>query len=336
MHPGATNRLPIPVLTPLVLRAVQDQAGALGLRRDDVSVQYVLNWGGFGNASYQAGDGRRRVHLKLTADAAEQDALRRWQRCGSLLQGRYHGPTIVGWLEVAGTAYQGLAFEFIDGQHLDGFQMPDVLGELLSVLGRLHADADLAGELAPVGPHRTYLDCLESRYLETLRQDLREVAAEPPPFVGPARLNWLGEQVGLLGQLARDSGAFAGAAREVVHWDVWWDNVLVSPAGDWYLLDWDDVGPGDPAMDFAGAVFPLTCGPAARRWQDLPIPAADEAFAARMALYHRALMLDMVIDVLADWVECRVAPESQAEVRARKRAEHEQFLRLYQAEYGRG
>jgi hypothetical protein len=55
-----------------------------------------------------------------------------------------------------------------------------------------------------------------------------------------------------------------------------------------------------------------------------------------MALYRRVQMLDWVIDILADWIDCREVPAFQEEVRARKQAEHEQFLRIYEAEYGRG
>ena len=330
------DRLAIPTLTPLVLQALRARAGDFGLSAERVGVAYVLNWGGFGTASYHAGDGTGRVHLKLTPDAADQAALRRWQAVRALLEARYHAPAMLGWLTVPGTAYQGPVFEFVAGVFLDGFQMPDVLDDLLRAVGRLHADRELAQALTPETPARTYFDCLVSRYTGMLREDLDFVRAEPPPFVRPARLRWLAEQVDLAEHLARESGAFAGAARAVVHWDLWWNNVLVGPAGRWTILDWDDVGLGDPALDFATAVFPLTCGPAARRWQDFPIPAGDEAFAARMALYRRAQVLDWVIDVLADWIDCREAPAVVAEVRARKQAEHEHFLRQYEAEYGAG
>ncbi len=331
-----TNRLPIPALTPLVLQALRARAGEFGLRPEWVSVEYVLNWGGFGTASYHAGDGARRVHLKLTPDAGDLAGLRRWRAVRATLETRYRAPTMLGWLTVPGTAYQGPVFEFIDGALLDGFQMPGVLDELLGVVARLHADGELARQLDPAAPPRSHFDCLVSRYTGMLREDLDFVRAEPPPFVSPARLRWLAEQVDALEDLARAGGAFAGAARSVIHWDLWWNNVLVSPSGRWYLLDWDDVSPGDPALDFATAVFPLTCGPAARRWQDFPIPAGDAAFAARMALYRRAQVLDWVIDVLADWIDCREAPAVAAEVRACKQAEHEHFLRLYEAEYAAG
>ena len=329
------NRLPIPALTPLVLLALRDQARTLGLHAERVGVEYVLNWGGFGSASYNATDGARRVHLKLTPDRDGQRALRRWQGLCTLLEERYHAPRMLGWLGVPGTAYQGPIFEFIEGEYLDGFRMPGVLEELLRVIGQLHADQELARKLAPDTPPRTYLDCLVSRYADMLREDLEEIRAEPPPFIRASRLRWMDEQVDLLERLAQDSGAFGGTARTVVHWDLWWNNVLVGPSGRWHLLDWDDVGPGDPAMDFANALFPLTCGPDAVRWQDFPIPIGDEGFATRMTVYRRAQVLDFVIDVLADWIECRAAPAVEAEVRARKQAEHERFLRIYEADYGK-
>jgi hypothetical protein len=327
------NRLPIAALTPLVLQALRPHAAALGLKADRLSVEYLLNWGGFGNASFNAGDGEHRVHLKLTPDTGTQNALRRWQGLRTILEQHYHAPAILGWLTVQGTAYQGPIFEFIDGEFLDGFRMPAVLEELLRVVGRLHGDGELARQLTADTPARTYFDCLVSRYTMAFREDLDMIRAEPPPFVGPARLRWMSEQVDRLEQLARDSGAFQGAARAVVHCDLWWNNILVSPSGRWNILDWDDVGLGDPAMDFSNVLFPLTCGRAARRWQDFPIPAEDETFSARMALYRQAQVLDMVIDVLADWIGCREVPVDQAEVRARKQAEHERFLRIYETDY---
>lgn len=94
------NRLPIPTLTPLVYRAVHAQADGLGLDADRLAVEYVLNWGGFGNASFNVGDGRWRFHLKLTPDPATQEALRRWQRFHTILEARYHAPALLGWLTI--------------------------------------------------------------------------------------------------------------------------------------------------------------------------------------------------------------------------------------------
>jgi hypothetical protein len=329
------NRLPLPVLTPLVSQAVMAQAGGLGLDIGRVAVEYVLNWGGFGNASFNVGDGTWRFHLKLTTDAATQEALRRWQRLRTFLEGRYHAPAMLGWLTVPGTPYQGPIFEFIAGEHLDGCRRPGILNDLLCVVGLLHADRELAEKMDPNGPIRTYLDCFRSRYIQPLREDLRAIRIEPPPFISPARLRWMSEEVDLLEKLTQESGAFGGTAHSVIHWDLWWNNILVSPSGGWFILDWDDVGFGDPAMDFSAAIFPFTCDPTNRNWQSFPIAAHDDAFSTRMDLYRRTQVLDWIIDVLVDWIDCREAPASQAEVRARKQAEHEQYLRIYEAEYRR-
>lgn len=328
------DRLPIPTLTPLVYQAVLAQADGLGLDADRLAVEYVLNWGGFGNASFNVGDGRWRFHLKLTPDPATQEALRRWQRFHTILEARYHAPALLGWLTIPGTPYQGPIFEFVAGEFLDGSRMPTVLNDLLRMVGLLHADRELAQKMNLKEPVRTYLDCFRSRYIETLREDLAFIRTEPPPFVSPTRLRWMSEQVDVLDKLAQESGAFEGEANAVIHWDLWWNNILVNPSGRWYIVDWDDVGLGDPAMDFATVIFPLTCVPTNRDWRDFPIPAQDEAFTTRMAIYRRMQVLDWVIDVLADWIDCREAPSSQAEVRSRKRAEHEQFLRIYEADYG--
>ncbi len=243
---------------------------------------------------------------------------------------------MLGWLTVPGTPYEGPVFEFIDGTPLDAPAMPGVLDELLRASAGLHADHELGRALPPTASPRTHLDCLVSRYIDAFGENLNCLRAEPPPFITHARLRWMTEQVDRLEDLARGSGAFTGAVQAVTHWDLWSDNVLVRPSGQWHILDWDDVGPGDPAQDFATVILPLTFGPSARRWQDFPIPAGDEAFAVRMDLYRQALVLDWVIDVLADWIECREAPAVVAEVRARKQAEHERFLRLYEAQYAPG
>lgn len=327
------NRVPIPTLAPLVSQAVQAQAANLGLDTERLTIDYVLNWGGFGNASFNIGDGVRHFHLKLSPDADTQEALRRWRELRSILEQRYHAPAMLGWTTVPGTAYQGPIFEYVAGEHLDGCRMPEILNELLRVVGLLHADRDLAQKIVPKKLLRTYFDCFQARYIEPLREDLEIIRAEPPPFISPSRLRWMSEEVDGLENRAQESGAFEGCAHAVIHWDLWWNNVLVNPSGQWYILDWDDVGFGDPAMDFSAAIFPLTCAPTIRDWQSFPIPAQDDAFSTRMAHYRRTQVLDWIIDVLADWIDCREAPASQAEVRAHKQAEHEYYLRLYETDY---
>jgi hypothetical protein len=50
-------------------------------------------------------------------------------------------------------------------------------------------------------------------------------------------------------------------------------------------------------------------------------------------LHLRAITLDYLIDVLADWAECDV-PEWREEVRRRKAAEHLEYFDGYRARWG--
>ncbi|HJT31180.1 MAG TPA: phosphotransferase [Pirellulales bacterium] len=333
------DRLPIRELTPLVERALRAAAGEFGIQPDALVAEYVLNWGGFGTPSFSVQDGQRRLHVKLTDDPRQKSELRRWQSIHDLLEQEYHAPPMVGWLTIDGTAYEGPVFAFIDGVFLDGFRMPNVVAEVLDCVERLHADTGLAFRLTPHATVNSHLDCLLAR-TQMLREDLEIIRAERPPFVPSSRLAWMADRLERLDQAARDSGAFGGLAQSAIHWDLWWNNFLVRPNGQWYILDWDSLGLGDPALDVSTVLFPLSCGnashgDAARPWPDswLRHP-KDEAFSVRMRIYRQAQVLEYVIDVLADWVEARKVPELQAEVRARKQQEHEQFLAIYHRDYG--
>lgn len=333
------NRLPIRELQVLVERALRAAADDFALRPDGIVADYVLNWGGFGTPSFSVRDGQRRLHTKLTADPQQKAELRRWQSIHDLLERQYHAPPMVGWLTIDGTAYEGPVFEFIDGVFLDGFRRPAVVAEVLDCVERLHADAGLARRLAPHALVSSHLDCLLAR-AQMLREDLEMIRAERPPFVPPPRLAWMADRLGLLEQAARDSGAFGGPAENAIHWDLWWNNFLVRPDGQWYILDWDNLALGDPALDFSTVLFPLSCGDGcgdvARPWPDSWLRRLkDQAFSVRMGVYRRAQVLEYVIDVLADWVEVREVPELQAEVRARKQREHEEFLAIYIRDYER-
>lgn len=326
------TRLPIRELTPLVVRALRAAADEFGLRTDALTAEYVLNWGGFGTASFSVHDGERRLHAKLTADAEQKSELRRWQGIHDLLEQNYHAPPMVGWVTIDGTAYEGPIFEFIDGVFLDGVRMPGVIAAVLNCVERLHADAGLAIRLANHATVGSHLDCLLAR-ARMLRDDLEIIQEKLPPFVSSRRLSWMADQVGLLEQAARDSGAFDGAAENAIHWDLWWNNFLVRPDGQWYILDWDNLGLGDPALDVATVLFPLSH--AGGSWPDSSLFAtSDQAFAVRMGTYRRAQVLEYVIDVLADWVEADEVPDRQAEVRERKQKEHEEFLAIYIRDYG--
>ena len=70
-----------------------------------------------------------------------------------------------------------------------------------------------------------------------------------------------------------------------------------------------------------------------RGWRELIGGRTDGPFADRMDRHLRAITLDDVIDVLADWAECDV-PEWQDEVRRRKAAEHQEHYDWYRERWG--
>jgi hypothetical protein len=57
------------------------------------------------------------------------------------------------------------------------------------------------------------------------------------------------------------------------------------------------------------------------------------AFRERFNLCLRALVLDEIIDTLADWVESGFAPDHQAVVRPAKERTHREALELYKQLY---
>ena len=84
---------------------------------------------------------------------------------------------------------------------------------------------------------------------------------------------------------------------------------------------------GDEAEDLATLVWPFVHS-TGQDWRGLLSDEGDERFSARMDLHVRAIALDYLIDVLADWAECDV-PEWRDEVRRRKEEEHRQYLDWY-------
>lgn len=108
---------------------------------------------------------------------------------------------------------------------------------------------------------------------------------------------------------------------------------LVTDQKRWFLLDWDDLALGDPALDYAMLLRNALSQNKRLPWQDF-LGARDIYFAQRMELYLRAGLLDQVIDVLADYVECAVAPEHRERVQEQKRREHVEALSRYRKIYG--
>jgi aminoglycoside phosphotransferase (APT) family kinase protein len=109
--------------------------------------------------------------------------------------------------------------------------------------------------------------------------------------------------------------------------------VLVCEDGRWYVVDWDDLALGDPALEFGILLGPLLAHlPPAERSMPAALP-ASHGLHARLEVYLRAALLDEVIDSLADYVESDFAPEHQAEVQAEKQRVHEQALKRYRSIY---
>src|SRR6185295_11935539 len=115
----------VPELSEKLLHHLRTSGNAIGLVSSRTQVAYVLNWGGFVNASFSVTDGQKRLHLKLAKAGDDQSALRRWQSVHRRLEERYHAPRVIGWIDVAGTAYGGLVFEQIDGEICDARQSLD-------------------------------------------------------------------------------------------------------------------------------------------------------------------------------------------------------------------
>jgi aminoglycoside phosphotransferase (APT) family kinase protein len=111
--------------------------------------------------------------------------------------------------------------------------------------------------------------------------------------------------------------------------------MLVTPAGQWHILDWDDLSLGDSAMDWAmlwGPTREQVCS--AGMLAGMGQMKLSEAALSRVQLYARASLLDWIIDPLADWVQAGQEPIHGAEVRAANEIVHTQALRCYRNRYG--
>jgi fructosamine-3-kinase len=307
-----------------VLAYFRAEAGRFGLDAGALSARRVLNWGGFVSHSYRVGGGGRSVHVKLATEEG-QGGMRRWAAMHDRLERAYRAPRVLGWADLAGTTYGGLVFEHIEGETWDAAGRPSLLGELRELLGRLHEDRELAGRRGD-GP-RGYRECWKLRYREQFQEDLKTVRASRPPSVTGERVSWMEEEARVVLALPSGNGAFEGVTHSPCHWDLWPNNVLVGSDGRPWVLDWDGLAVGDEAEDLTTLVWPLVHETGAD-WRDLLGTEGDGPFAARMDLHLRAIALDYLIDVLADWAECDV-PEWRDEVRRRKEEEHHRYLDWY-------
>jgi Ser/Thr protein kinase RdoA (MazF antagonist) len=302
-------------------------AASFDLDPNTLIVEYVLNWGGFVNHSYRIRDAVRAYHLKLSASAEDQEALRRWMGLAPVLE-RYHAPPILEWIDLGPVA--GPLFPYLPGS--PPTLSEHVVDEVIRVLRRLNADRALATALQPpqsVNARVTYLGSFHDRFTE----DLRGIRESRPPFVSEDLLRWLEHEVHVLSQAIASAAAFDEPLTTAVHGDLWLNNILWVSSSDWYLVDWDDMQIGDPAADLAALL-----GPSARDLRPLKMVEHVEGLLtstqrARLPHLGRATLLDWVIDPVADWIEVTTAPEHQHAVRAEKERIHKQALACYKELY---
>jgi fructosamine-3-kinase len=319
----------IETLAERALHELTARSADLSLDGPSLRVQYTLNWGGFVNQSFHVSDGRRRLHLKLAIQEAERAGLERWRDVHAILEERYHAPAMLAWIAIPATTAAGPLFPHIDGVVPDPFSRA-LFDQSLAMLHRLHRDRELAARLHDSA--RTCAEVFFETYDERYRADLAFVEQDRPPFVDQARLAWMHEAVQALAHDVRASAAFHEPATAPTHGDIWAENFLVS-SEDWFLLDWDDLSLGDPALDIA-----MLRAAAAGHWNASETPsralATNDAVAERLDLYARAVVLDWTIDPLSDWIDATAAPEHVDIVRTRKQADHEGAYAAYRERYG--
>lgn len=311
--------------------------GRFGLAATAVTCRAVLNLGGFVNRSFTVDDGRRRLHVKL-GDADAQSELARWAAVHEVLEARYGAPRLLGVVEggpIAGEAL-ALVFEHVAGRPPDPRGEPRVLGAALAIAAALHRDADLGARVGQAGP-KTCADDLIDTYVRRFRDDLAECgpAWDDIPFLAPGFAAWAAAETDALEAAARREPAFAAPAWATVHGDLYAANLICS-GERLCILDWDDLhAPGDGALDATNLLRPLLLrGQGDALLRAYAEAAQDPGALARAPLYRRAMLLDDIIDSMADHVEADALPEHAAAVRALKRDVHRDALALYRRAYG--
>ena len=300
-----------------------ENADALGIDASGLKITYVLNWGGFVNHSFRVSDGSARYHLKLGTTDEQRSTLRRWYELNETLQ-RYHAPPVLDWLEFDGVC--GLLFPVVSGStpELDD----EVLDAVTSAIRPLWQDGELAATLRSAGTITaadTYFGIYDTRFTE----DLASMREERPPFVSLDTIAYLEDQVALLAERVKSNEAFAEELDSPVHGDLWLNNVLWKSRDSWYLLDWDDVRIGDPAIDVAMLTGPTAIDLTPLKRLDEMWPRLTAVQRERLTLLGRASLLDWVIDPVSDWIVAGVAPDLRDVVRAEKEGTHHSALALY-------
>jgi hypothetical protein len=287
--------------TGMSVRRVQDAlAAALG---PDAHVEHHASHTGAGQLSFAVTVGGRRLWAKVAADEDADWPLTTWSRVADVLAERHAAPPLLDVLAVDGRT--ALLFPFIDAPVATRATLHERFDEASSVLFGLHSDAALAELL---GSPTTTAGCFREVWIERFVADLDVIEG----YVAKDLHSYLSDEVQDLAGLVDALDTPAGAA---VHGDPWHENFLIGPDRLW-LLDWEDLSVGDPMVDDA-ILLHDALGTDPHHWPDEAVH----------TIARRALMLDAVVDVAADWVE-----NTNPLVRRRKEAAYLAGLEAYRAE----
>lgn len=301
-----------------------NHAHELGLNPKSIDLTYVLNWGGFVNASFTATDGVRRLHVKVSQSDESDDCLRQWCKVHQKLEQKYHAPKILLHLNIPETKHEAIIFEHIYGE-IPKTLSSELAKDVLGVLHRLHTDEGLARILEPSGSHMpTFADCYKQTLHERFIEDLAIIKGNLPPFVDQDCFDWMRQQADKLLTEVENSNSFNLKSDRVAHGDLWLNNLLVDQHNSFWILDWDDLAISDPALDLI-----MLLGPSVETIEPFEISEGniwnypmDSDLEKRLKIYAPARLLDWVIDPLADYVEAEAAPEVADEVREKNRQFH--------------
>ena len=291
-------------------------------------MRHVFNWGGFVNHSFSVDDGSVKCHLKITDDIDSARKLRLWHKIQHVLQRRYRAPEVMDWLDFPEIGFAGLVQRQVNGRTANFRDDPVLVEHLIDLVSRLHKDAEIRSHLNTFESEKTCLDHFVETYIDRFNADMEEVVAAQPSFVSASLLKWMRNETERLLATADSAPAFHNPAGDPVHGDLHEGNVLVTP-NDWFVVDWDDLALGDPAVEFAVLLWPMVYQ--GRKWSEFSIPDVDDSFRERIEVCLRAQLLDEVIDPLADYVAADAVPSKQLEVQVVKRKRHEEALERYRS-----
>ncbi|GEN52801.1 aminoglycoside phosphotransferase family protein [Halobacillus faecis] len=307
------------------------QEAQLGLKSDDMNIQYIWNPGGFVNQSYQISDGQKRLHIKF-ADEAHQHRLKQWASIHEYMTEIYKAPKLLVEIEeslIPGHPY-GLVFEFFEGEAWKGQAWQD---EILSNISELHGDPNLKRVLG--GGEKTCAEAMIDTYIHRFREDMKIIDADREclPFVKAETFDVFHKMTDQLEKEIQQANHFQCPAEDVVHNDLSQHNILVNEE-NFCMIDWDDLTIGDAAADYASLLWPWVYSKEWPIWEGKVRNLSGKQVVDRMRLYFKAKLLDDVIDVLADYVEAEKYPEVKERTQERAKATHLCALELYIARYG--